>query len=75
MGVRLTNYHCIIDTKDPVAAESTDKCKTAQSSPLTVYRKTFMTSVLVMMSVLRHFRCERCLQPPLLAPIICYFIY
>lgn len=45
MGVRLTNSHCIIDARDPVAAEPTDKCKTAQSSPLTVYRKTFMTNL------------------------------
>lgn len=36
MGVRLTNYHCIIDARDPVAAEPTDKCKTAQSR---VYRE------------------------------------
>lgn len=35
MGVRLTNYHCIIDARDPIAAEPTDKCKTAQSR---VYR-------------------------------------
>lgn len=33
-GVRLTNYHCIIDVRDPVAAEPPARCKTAQSSPL-----------------------------------------
>lgn len=30
VGVSQTNYHCIINARDPVAAENPDRCEGAQ---------------------------------------------
>lgn len=38
MGAMLTNYHYIIDARDPVAAEPPARIKREQSSPLLAWR-------------------------------------